>query len=100
AAATAVPTAERPPWLDRDASAEPPPVRLISPALADDEAAPRAAADRSRLDRDKALAPGKVVHRLLQSLPRSPSAARPRAPRPRGVTGLTRTPSFPARSAR
>src|SRR5262249_14411924 len=81
AAATAGPTADRPPWLARDASAEPPPVRLISPALADDEAAPRAAADRSRMDRDKALARGKVVHRLLQSLPDIPSAARAEAAR-------------------
>jgi ATP-dependent helicase/nuclease subunit A len=45
AAAAAVPTEERPSWLDRDAKAEPPPVRPISPALAYDEtAAVRAAA--------------------------------------------------------
>jgi ATP-dependent helicase/nuclease subunit A len=82
AAAPAPSTDERPPWLDRDASAEPPPVRLVSPALAYDEAAPmRAAADRSRIDRDKALARGTVVHRLLQSLPDIASAARAEAAR-------------------
>jgi len=81
AAAPAPSTDERPPWLDRDASAEPPSVRLISPALAYNEAAPRAAADRSRIDRDKALARGTVVHRLLQSLPDIPSAARAEAAR-------------------
>jgi len=82
AAAPAPSTDERPPWLDRDASAEPPPVRLVSPALAYDETAPmRAAADRSRIDRDKALARGVAVHRLLQSLPDIPSAARAEAAR-------------------
>ena len=81
ATAPAPSTDERPPWLDRDASAEPPPVRLLSPALAYDAAAPRAAAGRSRIDRDKALARGTVVHRLLQSLPDIPSAARAEAAR-------------------
>jgi len=82
AAAPAPSTDERPPWLDRDASAEPPPVRLVSPALAYDETAPmRAAADRSRIDRYKALARGVAVHRLLQSLPDIPSAARAEAAR-------------------
>ena len=41
----------------------------------------RAAADRSRIDRDKALARGVAVHRLLQSLPDIPSAARAEAAR-------------------
>jgi ATP-dependent helicase/nuclease subunit A len=81
AAAPAAPIPERPSWLDRDASVEPPPVRLVSPALAYDEAAPRVAADRSRIDRDKALARGVVVHRLLQSLPDIPSAMRADAAR-------------------
>jgi ATP-dependent helicase/nuclease subunit A len=82
ATAPGVPTAERPSWLDRDARAEPPPVRLVAPALAYDEAAPvRAAADRSRTDRNKALARGVVVHRLLQSLPDIASAARAEAAR-------------------
>src|SRR5262249_30669509 len=70
AAAAAVPTDERPSWLDRDASAEPPPVRPISPALAYDEAtAVRAARPGSGGERNKALARGVLVHRLLQSLP-------------------------------
>jgi len=81
ATAPAMPTAERPPWLDRDARAEPPPVRLVSPALAYDEAAPMRAASGSRIDRDKALARGVVVHRLLQSLPDIASAARAEAAR-------------------
>jgi ATP-dependent helicase/nuclease subunit A len=79
--APAMPMAERPPWLDRDATAEPPPVRLVSPALAYDAAAPRASASGSRMERDKALARGVVVHRLLQSLPDIPSAARAEAAR-------------------
>jgi ATP-dependent helicase/nuclease subunit A len=81
ATAPAAPAPERPSWLDRDASAEPPPVRPLSPALAYDAAAPRAAADRSRVDRDKALARGVLVHRLLQSLPDIESAARAEAAR-------------------
>jgi ATP-dependent helicase/nuclease subunit A len=81
AAAPAVPAAERPSWLDRAARAEPSPVRLVSPALAYDEAAPMRAASGSRIDRDKALARGVVVHRLLQSLPDIPSAARAEAAR-------------------
>src|SRR5215468_532600 len=65
ATAAAVPTEERPSWLDRDAKAEPPPVRPISPALAYDEAtAARASASGSRDERDKALARGVLVHRL------------------------------------
>jgi ATP-dependent helicase/nuclease subunit A len=71
-----VSTTERPPWLDRDARDEPPPVRPISPALTYDEAAPVRAAAGSRVQRDQALARGVVVHRLLQSLPDIPSAAR------------------------
>src|SRR5215813_10562891 len=81
-AAAAVPTEERPSWLDRDVKAEPPPVRPISPALAYDEAtAVRATASGSRGERDKALARGVLVHRLLQSLPDIPRAARAEAAR-------------------
>jgi ATP-dependent helicase/nuclease subunit A len=77
-----VPTDERPSWLDRDAKAEPPPVRPLSPALAYDEATPvRASASGSRVERDKALARGVLVHRLLQSLPDIESAARAEAAR-------------------
>src|SRR5262245_14297957 len=82
AAAAAVPEEERPSWLDRDAKAEPPPVRSISPALAYDETLPvRATASGSRVARDKALARGVLVHRLLQSLPDIASAARAEAAR-------------------
>src|SRR5215470_7277102 len=81
-AAAAVPTEERQSWHDRDAKAEPPPVRPISPALAYDEAtAVRATASGSRGERDKALARGVLVHRLLQSLPDIPRAARAEAAR-------------------
>src|SRR5262249_32663606 len=80
AAAAAVPEEERPSWLDRDAKAEPPPVRPVSPARVYDEAAPvRAAASSSRGERDNALARGVLVHRLLQSLPDIPRAARAEA---------------------
>src|SRR5262249_11866559 len=82
AAAAAVPTEERPSWLDRDARAEPPPIRPISPALAYDEAtAVRATTSGSRGERNKALARGVLVHRLLQSLPDIPRAARAEAAR-------------------
>jgi ATP-dependent helicase/nuclease subunit A len=80
--AAAAPTDERPSWLDRDAKAEPPPVRPLSPALAYDEVTPvRASASGSRVERDKALARGVLVHRLLQSLPDIESAARAEAAR-------------------
>jgi len=82
ATAPATPTDERPSWLDRDASAEPLPVRPLSPALAYDEAtAVRAAASGSRGERNKALARGVLVHRLLQSLPDIAGAARTEAAR-------------------
>src|SRR5260370_20862909 len=72
-----VPAAARPSWLDGPAPAEPPPVRLLSPAAAYDESTPRAAwAFPSGEARAKALARGTLVHRLLQSLPDIPAAAR------------------------
>jgi ATP-dependent helicase/nuclease subunit A len=81
-AAPATPTDERPSWLDRDASAEPLPVRPLSPALAYDEAtAVRAVASGDRGARNKALARGVLVHRLLQSLPDIPPATRAEAAR-------------------
>ena len=80
----AVPPAEdRPSWLDRDAPAEPPSIRLLSPASAYDETAPApaAAGGVGRVERDKARARGVLVHRLLQSLPDIPRAARMEAAR-------------------
>jgi ATP-dependent helicase/nuclease subunit A len=72
-----VPVDGRPPWLDADAPADPPPVRLLAPAAAYDEATPRRAwVSASGEERDKALARGTLVHRLLQSLPDIPKAAR------------------------
>jgi ATP-dependent helicase/nuclease subunit A len=77
-----VPADGRPSWLDGHAPAEPPPVRLLSPAAAYDEATPRAAwAFPSGEARAKALARGTLVHRLLQSLPDIPTAARADAAR-------------------
>jgi len=82
ASGVATPAVQRPSWLDRDAGAEPPSVRLISPALAYDEAVPvRAVTSGGRVERDKALARGVLVHRLLQSLPDIPRAARADAAR-------------------
>ena len=77
------PVDERPSWLDRDAPAEPPSVRLLSPASAYDETAlaPAAAGGVGRVERDKARARGVLVHRLLQSLPDIPRAARLEAAR-------------------
>src|SRR5207249_9920151 len=67
---------------DADAPTEPPPICLLSPAAAYDEAAPRRAwASSSGEERDKALARGTLVHRLLQSLPDIPKAARADAAR-------------------
>src|SRR5262249_2350608 len=72
-----VPGDGRPSWLDADAPAEPPPVRLLEPAAAYDEATPRRTwMSVSGEERDKALARGTLVHRLLQSLPDIPKAAR------------------------
>jgi ATP-dependent helicase/nuclease subunit A len=82
ASGVATPAVQRPSWLDRDAGAEPPSVRLISPALAYDEAVPvRAVTSGGRVERDKALARGVLVHRLLQSLPDIPQATRAEAAR-------------------
>ncbi|HKF09379.1 MAG TPA: double-strand break repair helicase AddA [Xanthobacteraceae bacterium] len=72
-----MPIGGRPSWLDVDAPAEPPPVRLLEPAAAYDELTPRPAwASGSGEERDKALARGTLVHRLLQSLPDIPKPAR------------------------
>jgi ATP-dependent helicase/nuclease subunit A len=78
----APPAHGRPPWLDRDMPAEPPPLRALSPSDAYDEATPtRAPAGGSRAERDKARARGVLMHRLLQALPDIPNAARAEAAR-------------------
>jgi ATP-dependent helicase/nuclease subunit A len=70
AAPTAAP-AVLPPWLSAPAPAEPAGPEALSPATAYDEAAvaPSAA---PRADGAKALARGRLVHRLMQSLPDVP----------------------------
>jgi ATP-dependent helicase/nuclease subunit A len=64
-AATALPA-----WLARAAPAEPPALVPLSPASAYDEAVVvRARPAGGRAEREKALARGELVHRLLQALP-------------------------------
>jgi ATP-dependent helicase/nuclease subunit A len=78
----AIPTDGRPFWLEHEARPEPPPVRVLSPAAAYDETARgRGWASGSGVERDKALARGTLVHRLLQSLPDIPAGARAEAAR-------------------
>jgi len=76
-----LPTDPPPPWVHRNAAAEPPPVRLLSPAAAYDETTPARAPSGSRMERDQALERGRLVHRLLQALPDIPEAARDEAAR-------------------
>jgi ATP-dependent helicase/nuclease subunit A len=69
-AAPAAAAAARPAWLGRPAPAEPPALVPLSPASAYDEAVVvRARPAGGRAEREKALARGEVVHRLLQALP-------------------------------
>jgi ATP-dependent helicase/nuclease subunit A len=78
----AMPSDGRPSWLEHEATAEPPPVRVLSPAAVYDETARgRGWASGSGVERDKALARGVLVHRLLQSLPETPQATRAEAAR-------------------
>ena len=71
-----------PPWVHRNAAAEPPSVSLLSPAAAYDETTPpRTATPGNSMERDKALERGRLVHRLLQALPDIPEAARDEAAR-------------------
>jgi ATP-dependent helicase/nuclease subunit A len=67
-----------PPWLDRDAPGEPTKVVPLLPSRAHHDEAPPVRAGRggNRAERDKAMARGVLVHRLLQSLPDIPRAAR------------------------
>jgi ATP-dependent helicase/nuclease subunit A len=67
---------EKPPeWLTRNAPPETAP-RVISPSLTD-----RAGTRRARIGDPRALARGRVVHRLLQALPALPSERRAEAAR-------------------
>jgi ATP-dependent helicase/nuclease subunit A len=77
----AAPAQTQPPWLDRDAPAQVPRIRLLSPASAYDEAASARGRGGGRSERLKALARGALVHRLLQSLPDILPAARAEAAR-------------------
>jgi ATP-dependent helicase/nuclease subunit A len=72
-----------PSWLARDASREAAPVLPLSPSRAyDEETAPvRPSGAGSRVEREKAMARGVLVHRLLQSLPDIAPAARAEAAR-------------------
>jgi ATP-dependent helicase/nuclease subunit A len=72
-----------PPWLERPAPAEAPAPVPLSPSSAYDETVlMRASTGASRAEREKAMARGVLMHRLLQSLPdiahdrRAPSARR------------------------
>ena len=78
----AIPADGRPSWLEHEARPEPPPIRVLSPAAAYDETARgRGWASGSGVERDKALARGMLVHRLLQSLPDILQATRAEAAR-------------------
>jgi ATP-dependent helicase/nuclease subunit A len=71
-----------PAWLDQDAPAEPAPVQPLSPSSAYDEGIPvRRSGAGSRAEREKAMARGVLLHRLLQSLPDIPREARVEAAR-------------------
>jgi ATP-dependent helicase/nuclease subunit A len=71
--------AAHPPWLAYDAPAEAPQVVPIAPSSAYDEATPVRTGGGA--ERRVALARGEAVHRLLQSLPDIPRAARADAAR-------------------
>jgi ATP-dependent helicase/nuclease subunit A len=76
-----LPTDPAPPWIHRDAAAEPAPIRLLSPAAAYDEATAHAPSGSRRMEREQALERGRLVHRLLQALPDIPQAERDEAAR-------------------
>jgi ATP-dependent helicase/nuclease subunit A len=67
-----------PPWLDREVPTEPATALPLSPSRAyDEEQAPfRPMGVSSGMERKKAVARGSLMHRLLQSLPDVPQAAR------------------------
>jgi ATP-dependent helicase/nuclease subunit A len=81
-AASAAPAATPPAWLARAAPAEAAAFVPLSPSRAYDETAVvHARPPGGREAREKALARGDIVHRLLQSLPDIPRAARAEAAR-------------------
>ena len=67
---------EAPLWLRQHAPAEAKRPTRISPSSAFDEEIAQAAQKGSAADRQKALARGRIVHRLMQSLPDISAAAR------------------------
>jgi ATP-dependent helicase/nuclease subunit A len=69
---------ELPPWLDRNAPAVDAAVRPLSPSRLGEEEAPpfRKISFGGGIAREQAIARGILMHRLLQSLPDLPSAAR------------------------
>ena len=72
---------EPPSWLDRNVCREPSTALPLSPSRAYDEAAApvRSSSTGSPEERGKAMARGVLLHRLLQSLPDIPRAARAEA---------------------
>jgi ATP-dependent helicase/nuclease subunit A len=81
-AASAEPAATPPAWLEREAATEATASAALSPSRAYDETAVvHARPPGGREARAKALARGDIVHRLLQSLPDIPRAARDEAAR-------------------
>jgi ATP-dependent helicase/nuclease subunit A len=81
-AASAEPAATAPAWLGREAATEATAFAALSPSRAYDETAViHARPPGGREARAKALARGDIVHRLLQSLPDIPRAARAEAAR-------------------
>jgi ATP-dependent helicase/nuclease subunit A len=73
----------QPAWLERDVTDEPASALPLSPSRAyDDEAVPvRRGGKGSAAEREKAMARGVLMHRLLQSLPDVPPRARMEAAR-------------------
>lgn len=68
-------TISKPDWLERPATAEPPPLRLITPSAAGDDDEPVMRSPAA----DAARARGRILHRLMQSLPDIPPERRKQA---------------------
>jgi ATP-dependent helicase/nuclease subunit A len=79
--AVEAPAVTRPHWLECDAPAELPSVVPVTPSSAYDETTFARATTGGGAERRAALARGEAVHRLLQSLPDIPAAARAEAAR-------------------